>query len=111
MGFPLTKRNQPCLSEISGTFTQVLRNRCAGRTMFVIPFSMCPVESPLSRLGIEITDSPYVVASMRIMTRMGTKALQATKQKDFVKCVHSMGRPLPLKGEARGAFRFGQYLP
>lgn len=68
-----------------------------GRTMFVIPFCMCPVESPLSRLGIQVTDSPYVVASMRIMTRMGAKALAATKEKQFVKCVHSMGRPLPLK--------------
>ncbi|CAN8025007.1 unnamed protein product, partial [Ixodes persulcatus] len=69
---------------------------CAGRTMFVIPFSMCPVDSPLSRLGIEVTDSPYVVASMRIMTHMGVKALEATRAKDFVKCVHSTGRPLPL---------------
>lgn len=68
-----------------------------GRTMFVIPFSMCPVESPLSRLGVQVTDSPYVVASMRIMTRMGAKPLAATKDKEFVKCVHSMGRPLPLK--------------
>ncbi|KAG0438474.1 hypothetical protein HPB47_016997 [Ixodes persulcatus] len=67
-----------------------------GRTMFVIPFSMCPVDSPLSRLGIEVTDSPYVVASMRIMTHMGVKALEATRAKDFVKCVHSTGRPLPL---------------
>ncbi|CAN8001782.1 unnamed protein product, partial [Ixodes pacificus] len=69
-----------------------------GRTMFVIPFSMCPVDSPLSRLGIEVTDSPYVVASMRIMTHMGVKALEATRAKDFVKCVHSTGRPLPLTG-------------
>ncbi|XP_029842784.2 phosphoenolpyruvate carboxykinase, cytosolic [GTP] isoform X1 [Ixodes scapularis] len=67
-----------------------------GRTMFVIPFSMCPVDSPLSRLGIEVTDSPYVVASMRIMTHMGVKALEAIRAKDFVKCVHSTGRPLPL---------------
>ncbi|KAK8770871.1 hypothetical protein V5799_025884 [Amblyomma americanum] len=58
---------------------------------------MCPVESPLSRLGVQVTDSPYVVASMRIMTRMGAKPLAATKDKEFVKCVHSMGRPLPLK--------------
>ena len=83
-------------AEMKAEFNELFKGCMVGRTLYVIPFSMGPIDSPIAKYGIEITDSPYVVESMKIMTRVSFKIIDKIEAgAKFVKCVHSVGYPLP----------------